>query len=369
MEFNFKELISNYYTKVNEKKDVFEMICNGNTVSGCVVDDKHYLNTIQLANIFNVELEKINVFKKQKENEFRRAHKEDKAECPYFTKTNYICTEIITECLYSCSDKFRNFVDNYILYGMFNSKVNILQAEPNDFKTSPIVSNLPTPKKLTLVVKEPVEMIKCFAASTSKGTKDAPGKDSLYIKKYPVNQVDEATMYVVKSQKTIKPDSDDSKKICDLISAELGDKDCCVGIATGKFKFRDDYTFDKSKIDVLKVGPKLEALMDAIVVEEKPKKAKKETKEEKLKEKVGLVPLEDKEEEKPKPKKVAKETVSKFDEYKIKDEEDLDFSDDEDKDEEGSFTIEASNKEVKEVKEEKPAKKTTKKRTTKQAKK
>lgn len=362
MEFNFKELISNYYTKVNEKKDVFEMICNGNAVSGCVVEDRHYLNTIQLANIFNIELEKINVFKKQKENEFRRAHKEDKAECHYFTKTNYICTEIITECLYSCSDKFRNFVDNYILYGMFNSKVNILQAEPNDFKTSPIVSNLPTPKKLTLIVKEPVEMIKCFAASTSKGTKDTPGKDSLYIKKYPVNQVDKETMYVVKSQKTIKPDSDDSKKICDLISAELGDKDCCIGIATGKFKFREDYIFDKTKIDVLKVGPKLEKLMDAIVVEEKPKKSKKETKEEKPKEKVGLIPLEDKEEEKP--KKVKKEAVSKFKDLEIQDD-DISFSDDED----GDFRIEASNANKEEVKEEKPAKKTTKKRTTKQSKK
>ena len=195
-------------------------------------------------------------------------------------------------------------------------------------------------------------MIKCFAASTSKGTKDAPGKDSLYIKKYPVNQVDETTMYVVKSQKTIKPDSDDSKKICDLISAELGDKDCCVGIATGKFKFRDDYTFDKSKINVLKVGPKLEALMDAIVVEEKPKKSKKENKEEKLKEKVGLVPLEDKE-EKPKPKKVAKETVSKFDELKIEDD-DFKFSDDEE-----PVEVKEEEKPI-EVKEEKPAKKTYK---------
>lgn len=360
MEFNFKELISNYYTKVNDKKDIFEMICNGNTVSGCVVDDRHYLNTIQLANIFNIELEKINVFKKQKENEFRRAHKEDKAECHYFTKTNYICTEIITECLYSCSDKFRNFVDNYILYGMFNSKVNILQAEPNDFKTSPIITNLPTPKKLTLIVKEPVEMIKCFAASTSKGTKDTPGKDSLYIKKYPVNQVDKATMYVVKSQKTIKPDSDDSKKICDLISAELGDKDCCVGIATGKFKFREDYTFDKTKIDVLKVGPKLEEIMDAIVVEEKPKKAKKETKEEKPKE--ALVPLDDKKEEKEKPAPApVKKAVSKFDDLAIKDE-DFDFSDDE------PVEVKEEEKPI-EVKEEKPAKKATKKRTTKQSKK
>ena len=351
MEFNFKNLISNYFTKFDDKKKCFEMICNGNTVSGVVIDDKYYLHTAQLASIFDISLEEINTFKKQKESEYRKLHKAEKVEnkeaeqvesenkvetkektvCPYFSKLNYINTDIVVECLYSCSDKFRNFVDNYMLYGMFNSKVNILQSEPNDFKTSQVQTNLPTPKKVQLVVKQQVEMTRCLGAQTSKDN-----KDSLYIKKFKSADLDEKYMYPIKTDKVIKPDSEDAKKLFELISNELGVKDCCVGITTGKLVFKEGFIFDKSKIDINTLGKKVETLIESFVEEPAKTKSKKtkDNKTEEEKEKPVLKTFEEvKETKAEQPKKVNKFAAMKINEEAFSDDEDFIFDENKDKEE------------------------------------